>query len=167
MNPQLDKWLEGAEDFDAAAHQGWFVDTMGSFIASQEPSADLILDQEPMAFGLVYGHRFWKEGRLTNDEFKNLLLQVLGIETMLSRWRSGRFVVWLDAPARILRERLLSRDSGRAPAVAWLDQVRQQFAYTLRNALNVIQISTENASPDEVVHSMLSRVEGSGSVPAS
>ncbi len=88
---------------------------------------------------------------MTPAQYERLIKQLLEIEETLKNWGSPRIVLLLDAPAEVLRQRILRR-SGKAltPPLKWFERVRDYFFQVLPNFPNAFTISTDRLSPEQV-----------------
>jgi deoxyadenosine/deoxycytidine kinase len=150
-NPHLNNLLKENNNFNAAANQRWFLDHIGKHISSANQNWPLILDQDPAAIVLAYAKMFVDGGKMKNAQYTALLKRLLKIEESLQNWSCPRTVLFLDAPAEVLRQRTLRR-SGKSitPSLEWFEQVRSHFVQLSPHFPDVCNISTEKFSPEQV-----------------
>jgi thymidylate kinase len=69
----------------------------------------------------------------------------------MSRWKSPRTIFYLDAPAEILRQRVLQRSGNAAtPSLKWFTTVRSYFRELSTELPNVTFVSTDGITPQEI-----------------
>lgn len=159
-NPHLNKLLAGETDFNATANQDWFLRRIGRHINRASPHSPLILDQDPAAIVLAYSQMFLEDGKITDGQYALLLDRLLKIEEKLGDWKCPRTVLFLDAPADVLRQRILQRyGKSRTPPLKWFERVRNQFVKLFTSFPNAIAVSTVNLSPEQVIARAKSLVE--------
>lgn len=151
-NPYLESLLKGKADFDAAANQKWFLRRIGQHISRANPRSPLILDQDPAAIVLAYSRMFLEDGKMTKAQYASLLERLLKIEEKLHDWTCPRIVLFLDAPADVLRQRILKRwGTSHTPPLKWFDRVRNHFVQLFTCFPNAITASTVELSPEQVI----------------
>jgi len=156
-NPHLKNLLAGKTGFNAAANQEWFLRRIGRHISRANSRTPLILDQDPAAIVLAYSRMFLEDGNMTEVQYNSLLERLLKIEEKLHDWRCPRTVLFLDAPADVLRQRILQRwGKLRTPPLKWFERARNHFVKLFTCFPNAIAASTVELSPEQVV----SRAEG-------
>lgn len=159
-NPHLKNLLEGKDNFDAAANQEWFLERMDEHITHADSHSSLILDQDPAAIVMAYSQMFMEEGRISEAEYNLLFQHTLKIEQSLQRWKSPRAVLFLDAPAEVLRQRVLQRwGKSRTPTVKWFDRIRNHFTKLFTHFPNATTASTVDMSPEQVIALAKSLIE--------
>src|SRR5690242_20129438 len=151
-NPHLEGLLKDSCNFNAAANQRWFLHRIGKHIASANRQLPLILDQDPAAIVLAYSKMFLEEGKIMTSQYTSLVQKLLKIEGTLQDWKCPRTVLFLDAPAEVLHQRVLRR-SGKTltPTLKWFDRVRSHFIQLFTCFPNAINISTERFSQEQVL----------------
>ena len=149
-NPHLEALRSGAP-FDAYANQRWFLDQMGAFLRAARTDVPIVLDQDPAAIVRVYARMFHDEQRISGAQYRTLLLDLLRVESMLTRRNTRRAVVFLDAPAAVLRERAELRGDASVPPESWFDSVRHYFRELQSRVPAAPVIPTDELSSDEVV----------------
>lgn len=152
-NPHLQQLLNGAEDFDAAANQEWFLERVSEDLSRRDPRSPLALDQDPAAIVLAYARMFFDEGRMSEQEYVGLLTHLLEMEGVMRKWTTPRTVLCLDAPAAVLHERVQAR-SGRkqTPPIEWFSRLRDYFLEFFDQLPNAIRVSTVDHSLVDVVN---------------
>lgn len=150
-NPHLRDLLRGSSHFNAAGNQRWFLERVGKHIIRSNPKLPLILDQDPAAIVLAYARMFFEDGKITEMQYTSLLKRLLKMEEELRRWKYPRLVLFLDAPANLLHQRILRR-SGKSltPPIEWFERVRNNFLRLFTHFPNAFKISTEKCSPEQV-----------------
>lgn len=150
-NPYLADLLTGSPDFKAAENQRWFLNRVAKYIGKADPKMPLVLDQDPAGIVFGYARMFLEDGKMTQAQYESLIKRLLKIEETLQKWGSPRVVLFLDAPAEVLRQRILSR-SGKAltPPLKWFERVRNQFLQIFSDFPNAFTISTDRFSADQV-----------------
>jgi deoxyadenosine/deoxycytidine kinase len=150
-NPHLRQFLEVGNDFDAVANQQWFLDRVKGFIVAAR-DGQIVLDQDPAAIVFAYSRMLHNDGAITTAQYASLLRSLLGIEEMLHRWTTPRVVLCLDAPAEVLRSRVVQRvGEPQTPRMAWFDRVRSHFLELFGRFPNAITLSTVGVSPEQVI----------------
>jgi len=159
-NPHLNRLLGGRTDFNAAANQTWFLQRIGRHISHASSRSPLILDQDPAAIVLAYSRMFLEDGKMTDAQYASLLERLLKIEEKLQDWRCPRTVLLLDAPANVLRQRILQRcGKSHTPPLRWFERVRSHFVQLFTCFPNAIVISTDKLSSEQVIARARSLVE--------
>jgi deoxyadenosine/deoxycytidine kinase len=159
-NPYLNSLLTGNANFDAAANQEWFLKRIGRHISRASSRSPLILDQDPAAIVLAYSQMFLEDDKMTEEQYISLLERLLKIEEKLDDWRCPRTVLFLDAPADVLRQRILQRwGKWRTPRLKWFERVRNQFVKLFVCFPNAMAISTASLSPEQVIARAKSLIE--------
>jgi deoxyadenosine/deoxycytidine kinase len=151
-NPHLNALLKGKADFDATANQEWFLKRIGEHITRANTDLPLILDQDPAAIVLAYSRMFMEDDKISKAQYSSLLRRLLKIEEKLQNWKCPRTVLFLDAPADVLHQRVLQR-SGKThtPPLKWFDRVRNHFLELLPHFPNAIIASTVELSPQQII----------------
>jgi len=150
-NPHLHKLIEGSKDFDAAANQHWFLDRMEQFIDAAH-DRQIVLDQDPAAIVLAYSRMFHEESIMTTTQCTSLMEDLLRIENKLQRWKCPRVVLCIDAPAEVLRARVVRRvGESLAPPLAWFARVRECFRDLWPRFPNVVSVPTVHLTPEQVI----------------
>jgi deoxyadenosine/deoxycytidine kinase len=151
-NPHLRRLLAGESDFNAVANQTWFLRGIGQYTSRASSHSPLILDQDPAAIVLTYSRMFLEDGKMTEAQYVSLLERLLKIEEKLQRWQCPRMVLLLDAPAGVLRQRILQRwGKSRTPPLEWFERVRNHFVQFLTYFPNANVVSTVDLSPEQVI----------------
>jgi deoxyadenosine/deoxycytidine kinase len=159
-NPHLKGFLEERIDFNAAANQEWFLRRIGRHISRASLRSPLILDQDPAAIVLVYSRIFLEDDMMTGEQYDSLLERLLRIEHKLHGWKCPRTVLFLDAPAGVLRQRIVQRNGNSdAPPLEWFKRVRRRFTQLSASFPNAITMSTVRFSAEQVVARAKSLVE--------
>lgn len=159
-NPHLKSLMAGRTDFNATANQEWFLRRIGRHIGRASSRSPLILDQDPAAIVLAYSRMFLEDGKITEEQYSSLLERLLKIEEKLHDWKCPRTVLFLDAPADVLRHRILQRcGKSRTPPLKWFEQVRSHFVKLFTCFPNAIAISTASLSPEQVIARAKSLIE--------
>ncbi len=85
-------------------------------------------------------------------QYSSLFASLLEIEEVLQLWKCPRIVLFLDAPAEVLRQRVLQRFGNlRPPEVEWFERLRARFV-EIRNLFpNAVTASTVDLSPEQVI----------------
>jgi len=151
-NPHLEALLNGSPNFNASANQQWFLERIGKHISSASRNLPLILDQDPAAIVLAYSRMFMEDDKISKAQYSSLLRRLLKIEEKLQNWKCPRTVLFLDAPADVLHQRVLQR-SGKThtPPLKWFDRVRNHFLELLPHFPNAIIASTVELSPQQII----------------
>ena len=150
-NPHLEALLQGKTDFNASANQDWFLQRVGRYISRANPRSPLILDQDPAAIVFSYSKMFLDDEKMNEDQYVLLLERLLKIEAKLQAWKCARTVLFLDAPADVLRQRVLQRYGKRhTPNIKWFERVRNNFVQLFVCFPNAITISTVEFSPVQI-----------------
>lgn len=151
-NPHFEALLTRKTEFDAAANQKWFLQRTSQHIAHANPQLPLILDQDPAAIVLAYSRIFLEDDQMTKAQYNSLLERLLKIEGELQNWTSPRTVLFLDAPADVLRHRVLRRwGKSHTPPLKWFDRLRNHFVQLFTCFPNAITASTVELSPEQVI----------------
>jgi len=159
-NPYLIDLLKGKSDFKAFKNQNWFLSRVGRHISRAKLDSPLILDQDPSAIVMVYSRVFMEDGKLTEKEFDFFLKKLLIIEKNLQDWRAPRTVLFLDAPADVLRQRNLKKwGASNTPPIIWFERLRAHFVKLFTCFPSAISASTNNLSPEEVINRAKSLIE--------
>jgi deoxyadenosine/deoxycytidine kinase len=148
-NPYLEH-VDARSKANASANQQWFLSRIGEFIRCAKPERPLVLDQDPAAVVLVYSRMFRDTGLIDDDDYHRLLSDLLKVEETLSQWKTPRTTVFLDAPAKVLRERVLQRSLGAAPSLKWFATVRRYFLELSAELPNVVVVPTAGAIPQQI-----------------
>ncbi len=150
-NPHLERLLKGEESFDAAGNQEWFLKRISRFIEAAVPTRHLVLDQDPAGIVFGYSKMFRDGGQLGDDRYAGLIRMLIKVERSLARWKRPRPILFLDAPADVLRERLTLRwGASRTPSIAWFITVREYFQALSTRLPGAVTLSTIEMSPEEV-----------------
>lgn len=139
-----------AAAIDVAASQTWFLERITNFVAGTDPSTELVIDQDPAAIVKVYGRSFRRAGELSAPAYKELLAQLLELESRLSTWATPRLVVLLDAPAETLFARTRSRVEERQPTREWLNEIRTGFLEFGASVPGAVVIDTRERDIEQV-----------------
>jgi deoxyadenosine/deoxycytidine kinase len=151
-NPHLNRLLERRDDFNAAANQKWFLQRISEYVAGANPRSPFIVDQDPAAIVLVYSRMFMEDGKLSEVQYTSLLRQLLQIEEALQSWKRPRTVLFLDAPADVLHQRVLRRlGVARTPPLRWFEKARNQFVQFFIRLPNAITVSTVELSLEQII----------------
>jgi deoxyadenosine/deoxycytidine kinase len=151
-NKHLKGFLHGKSDFNAEANQTWFLRRIARHIARADPCLPLVLDQDPAAIVLGYSSVFVEEQKLTDAQYALLLKRLLIIEKKLCEWRCPRTVLFLDAPAAVLHQRIYQRcGKSHTPPLDWFEFVRNRFVQLFTCFPNAVAVSTVNHSPEQVI----------------
>jgi len=127
-NPYLASWLSGRGVFDAGANQRWFLEKLSQFVRQCDPTKTLILDQDPAAVVLGYARLFFDDGMIDREVYEGLIEQLLGLEQILSDWKTPRSVIYLDASEDVLLERIAGRMiADDSQTLVWLRRLRVRF----------------------------------------
>ena len=150
-NPYLLSLLEGKSNFNAFANQQWFLNRIREFVHNASSRSPLILDQDPAAIVMVYSRIFREDGLIDNAGSRTLLTDLLHLEEMMSRWRTPREIFFLDAPAKVLRDRVLLRAGNVAtPPLKWFTRIRHCFRELSAQLSNVTFVSTDGLTPQQI-----------------
>jgi deoxyadenosine/deoxycytidine kinase len=150
-NPHLLSILKGKPDFDAFANQQWFLNRIREFLHNANPRRPVILDQDPAAIVMVYSRMFRDEGLIGDSGYRALFTDLLDLEKDMSRWKSPRTIFYLDAPAEVLRQRVVQRSGNAAtPSLKWFTTVRSYFHELSTELPNVTRFSTDGITPQEI-----------------
>jgi hypothetical protein len=87
---------------------------------------------------------------MSTDEYVKLFLKLIELEVIMSRWKGGRIILMLDAPAEILRKRAQERSTQMVPPIEWFTQVREYFLSLSRRLHNLTLISTSDMDAESV-----------------
>jgi len=151
-NPHLKGLLKRKKGFDAAANQEWFLARIAESVSHAKPDAPLILDQDPAAVVLAYSRMFFEDGKISEAQYSALLRRLLEIEEKLQAWMRPRAVLCLDAPADVLRKRVVQRGGeSRTPPLPWFHRIRTHFLDLFSRFPNAIRVSTVHLSPEQVI----------------
>ena len=151
-NPHLKALLEGKEDFNAAANQQWFLGRIGEFVRRTNPRSPLVLDQDPAAIVLAYSRMFQEDGFITETQYSGLMQTLIEVEEMLQRWRFPRVVLFLEAPAELLHQRIVRRwGKSHTPPLAWFVRVRTYFRDLSAHFPQAFTLSTADLAPAQIV----------------
>jgi deoxyadenosine/deoxycytidine kinase len=133
-------------------NQEWFLQRVERHIAGADRGLPLILDQDPAAIVFPYSQMFLDEGKINKTQYDLLLQRLLKIEETLQAWHSPRSIIFLDASANVLHERIL-RNSGklRTPPLEWFERVRDYFLKLFPRFPNAVSVSTAELAPEQVV----------------
>jgi len=159
-NPYLNKTLEGKPNFNTAANQRWFLSQIGRHIAKANQELPLVLDQDPAAIVLAYSKMFLENDKMTKLQYDSLINRLLKIEKNLQNWKCPRTVLFLDAPADVLRQRVICR-SGKShtPSLEWFESVRNYFIQLFTSFPNAFCISSEINSPEQITSNVKALIE--------
>lgn len=150
-NPYLSDLLAGRSQFNAYANQRWFLDRISDAVVNADVHMCFIIDQIPAAVVEVYAALFRDEDRIGEPDMNVLRRELEKIESEISLWAGGCFVLLLDASAEVLYHRAVSRAEGSpVPALAWFDEVRCRFLNVFQEGANVERLDTTNLSISEV-----------------
>jgi deoxyadenosine/deoxycytidine kinase/NTP pyrophosphatase (non-canonical NTP hydrolase) len=159
-NPHLEALLTNNPKFNAYENQRWFLSRVEEFVGAADSNTTTVLDQEPLAIVRAYARMFRDTKQLSNDDYNSLLIDLLQLESRLARWTGGRTVIFLDAPAKVLRERAALRGDPAVPTDEWFENVRRYFADLRSHVPSPTVIATNDLSIPEtvrVVHEALQR----------
>lgn len=151
-NPYLQNLLEGKPEFDAALNQEWFLERVANYVAHAKPNLSLVIDQDPAGIVLAYSRMFLKEGSITQIQYTSLLQKLLKCERLLRKWKHPRAVLFLDAPAEVLRQRVIKRwGESRTPPLTWFNLIRNQFLELFTCFPHAVLVSTDELTTEEVI----------------
>lgn len=139
-NPFLDRLDVLSTQFDAGASQGWFLDTIASFVRKSVASA-VVLDQDPTAIALVYGGLLHDRGYLSSTDYQQHLSALLSLEIDAAARLNGRVVLLLDAPPSQLALRCSQKHTPLDET--FLGMLRERFISTFADLPNVIRIDAD------------------------
>src|SRR5262249_21707294 len=140
--------------------QEWFLRLVTEHIADANPRLPLVLDQDPAAIVLAYSRMFYEDGLITTAQYESLFQDLLRVEEMLNRWRSPRAVLCLDAPAEVLRKRVVQRTSeSHTPPLLWFERLRMNFLELFERFPNAVPVSTVELPPEQVISCARSLLE--------
>lgn len=160
-NPHLAELLEGSHRFNATANQQWFLDRISNHLNGASRNMPLILDQDPAAIVVAYAQMFFEDCKINEVQYASLLKRLLRIEEALQAWRSPRTVLFLDAPAEVLYQRVLRRSrNSPTPPIEWFERVRSHFLELFQHFPNATKISTEIVPPEQVAAQARALIEG-------
>jgi NTP pyrophosphatase (non-canonical NTP hydrolase) len=144
-SPQASDTLAGPP---SATMLGELIERTQEGVAGADETRDLILPQDPAAYGLVYGTQLFESGEISSPTYGNLLSSLARLEIDLSRWRGGRLVFALDAPPQTLRERV---DGAAPPSLTWFTEIHLRFKAVAALAPRHTVVSTTSLKPELVV----------------
>jgi deoxyadenosine/deoxycytidine kinase len=151
-NPHLYRLLEGRPDFNAAENQKWFLNRIADYVFAADPLRPLVLDQDPAAVVLVYARLFCDAGLMDEAEYGDLFTTLFAIEERLLQWTVPRSVMWLDAPAETLSERVVQRSpASKTPPIAWFADVRRSFAKMCPHFPRCTRVLSSEFPPDALI----------------
>lgn len=149
-NPELQKLLLSADDFDSLRSQLWFLHRIEVFLKDSCDSRIVILDQDPLGVVLCYSRLFLRASLISLSNYSILVRRQFALENWFQRNHIQRKVMLLDASPEVLRSRAVSRSDGPVMPIEWFQDVRAQFLQLREHLMDSIPIDTTNLSAEQV-----------------
>ena len=149
-NPFIQDISRKRNEFRAVENQNWFLDRLETFLDAADPTAHLVIDQDPAAIVKVYCRLYRDNGSIDCQSYMGYLKRLIDIEIKLNKWGGGRQAIMLDAPAEILFKRVKETASWRKPPLEWFESVRNYFQEFRKRVGNIPTLDTNRTSSREI-----------------